>query len=98
MPLPKLTKNHTKLKEMFPQLRNHEPVEEWERSSYNDDGSDHFTLWEGPECHYITQWNSWGGPVHPWTALTKVKRYEHKEWRYKEIEEKVYYGNLEFTQ
>lgn len=87
------TKTHLKLQEMFPELKDSEPVEEWSVSSYNDGGRIVTTIWEGPGRHTRTQYNDWS-VEHPDTSIQVVERYQHREWRFRDKSPRKTYGTL----
>ena len=88
----KYSKHHETLKDMFPELKDSEPVEEWETPSYNDGGSYVTTIWEGPGRHTRTNFNSWS-VKHPDTTIQIVERFQFKEWRFRGKESKRFYGD-----
>jgi len=65
---------HKKLQEIFPELKDSEPVDEWENTSFNDGGSVVTTIWEGPGRHTRTRFNDLS-LAHPDTSIQVV------EWR-----------------
>lgn len=83
-------KYHETLKKMFPELSDCEPCEDFTTPSYNDGGTIVRTVWEGPGRHLMTEFNNWC-IESPCTTVKKVERYQHKEWRYRDLEKARYY-------
>lgn len=88
----KFEKHHKELQEMFPELKDSTPAEEWKTNSYGDGGSHVHTIWEGPGRHTLTVFNDWC-VNHPDTSIQKVKRYQYKEWRFKGLEKERKFKN-----
>ena len=80
-----------KLQKMFPELQDSEPVEILSVPNWNDGGSEITIIWEGPGRHTMTQHSDYG-VYSPWTTIRVVQRYEHREWRYKDLEKARRYG------
>ena len=80
-----------KLQEMFPELQDSEPVEVFSRPGWNNGGSDITIIWEGPGRHTMTQHSDYGVDS-PWTTIKVVERYEHREWRFRDLEKVRRYG------